>query len=115
MYTIEELREMITALTARLRFLANNSKSIAGRAEAEKRDITQAEAKMVDKYSTEFEATETELKTVKAELSEAEAQEHDSARRQPQAGQLVARSKIPCPGRRSGDVIQVDRDRKSVV
>lgn len=85
MYTIEELREMITALTARLRFLANNSKSIAGRAEAEKRDITQAEAKMVDKYSTEFEATETELKTVKAELSEAEAQEHDSARRQPQA------------------------------
>jgi len=85
MYDIEELRETITALTARLRFISNNSKAISGRADAEKRDLNPAEAKMLDKYSAEFDEIEKEIKTVKAELADAEAQERDTDRRQPEA------------------------------
>lgn len=79
---IEELRETIEALSLQMRNNANQQRSITGRADAQKRDITAAEAEKLDGLSARFDAMEAELKIAKAELEEAEQDAHG---RTPQA------------------------------
>lgn len=75
---IDELRETVDALTLRVRHFNNQCKSIQGRADAEKRDLTAAEATKFDSLMAQFDATERELKAARTELVVAEAEDLDS-------------------------------------
>lgn len=75
---LDELRETREAIGARLRVVNNQCKSIQGRADAEKRDLTPAEAGKLDSLMAEFEGLEREARAVANEISVAEIEQRDS-------------------------------------
>lgn len=75
---VAELREVVEALGMQMRGITNQTKSIMGRAESQKRDLTPEEAAKVDTLLAQFNGIECELKTAKLDLADAEQEARDS-------------------------------------
>lgn len=75
---IETLRETVQALGMQARHIHNQTRSITGRAEAAKRDLTPAETEKVNALCAQFDAVEREHRTARLELEDAERDAADS-------------------------------------